>query len=170
MVEINPVPIILDARASKRPLSFSFHEIEYVCHSSCLNLIEKHFWWLLAVETNLDPQLACLLSYQQIAYTLQIDYPSVHRALHRLVQMGFIQVNDLPALSEKNFMHDDLLSMRLFMLSLPYEGLLMLRKTPHYKPSAHYQQGIFRKPGIAFNLLKKYGLNNSTPEEGDEKE
>lgn len=167
MGEINPVPIILQARAVKRPLNFSFHEIDYVCHSTGLSLLEKQIWWLLAVETNLDPQLACLLSYQQIAYTLQMDYPSVHRALHRLVRMGFIQVNDLPRYGKREFTPDELLYLRLFMLSLPYEGLLMLKKTPSYQPSKPYQQGIFRKPSIALNLLKKYQPPDSEEEGGD---
>lgn len=53
------------------------------------------------------------------------------------------------------------------MLSLPYEGLLMLKKPPNYKPAKHYQQGIFRKPGIKLNLLNKYQFKHQDEETGD---
>lgn len=162
MVEINPVPIICQAREYKRPIVFSFHELDYVIHHSSLDNIEKLIWWLLAVETHRDPQLACLLSYQQFAYTLQMDHYTIHRALHRLVRMSFIQVNSLPDINKTDFTEEDISSLRLFMLSLPYEGLLLLKKSPSYKPTQAFQQGIFRQlPTLGRVLNKKNSPNNN---------
>lgn len=167
MGEINPVPIICQARKTKRPITFSFYELDYVIHRPDMDLLDKLLWALLAIETNGDPELACLLSYQHIAYTLQADYQTVHRALHRLLNRGFIQASSLPKASETIFTQEDMMNMRLFMLSLPPEGLLVLKKAPASIPSSLNPPGIYRKPPILLNLLKN---KNQKKEEGNENE
>lgn len=166
MTDINPVPIICQAREFKRPITFSFYELDYVVHQGGLHPLEKFIWMLLAIETNGDAQLACLLSYQHIAYTLHADYQSVHCALHRLVNMGFIQVSSLPEVGQTVFTQEDMMTMRLFMLSLPLEGLLVLKKAPSHKPAENDRQRIYRKPPILLNLLK----NKTKQDKGEEED
>ncbi len=142
--------IVLDARTLTRTANVSLAEVLFVFSHTQLNEVEKILWMLFA--THADDSLSCTFSYAQISYCINQHHEIVHRALKRLIAMGFIETEGLL----ESFTPLSLLKVCTFTVQLPLEGLLALKKTvPCKKPEAFHEKGIYRRPQIMINLLHK---------------
>lgn len=133
--------IVFDARTLTRTAQVSLAEVLFVFSHTQLNEVEKILWMLFA--THADDSLSCTFSYAQISYCVNLPHETVHRALKRLMAMGFLDCEGLL----DTFTQLRLLQVIRFHLQLPLEGLLHLRR------SCVVKQEKERRP-ITINLLK----------------
>ncbi len=142
--------IMLDARQLTRPVALSLAEMLFVCSHAALTECEKIIWLLLAAHA--EPEsFSCTFSYAQLSHCTQQPHDNVHRALQRLIAMGFLESKDLLT----QFSPLLLLRECQFSVQLPLEGLLALKKTPRIKkPEAWHEKGIYKRPPILINLLR----------------
>ena len=140
--------IVSDARTLTRTAQVSLAEVLFVFSHTQLNEVEKILWILFA--THADDSLSCTFSYAQISFCVNLNHETVHRALKRLMAMGFIESGGLV----ETFTPLLLLQQFTFTVTLPLEGLLALKKTPKVKqPEALHVKGIYKRPPILINLL-----------------
>ncbi|MGE3318192.1 MAG: hypothetical protein AB7I18_02760 [Candidatus Berkiella sp.] len=141
--------ILNDARQLTRSARISLAEVLFVFSHTQLNEVEKILWILFA--THADDSLSCTFSYAQISYCVNLDHEIVHRALKRLLALGFLECEGgLP----DPFSPLCLLKFQRFHLALPLEGLLALKKAPQCKkPKPWHEKGIYKRPPILINLL-----------------
>lgn len=132
--------IVSDARTLTRSARVSLAEVLFVFSHTQLNEVEKILWILFA--THADDALSCTFSYAQISYCVNLDHETVHRALKRLMAMGFLDCEGLL----DTFTQLRLLQVIRFHLQLPLEGLLSLSRSCVTKPEK------LRRP-ITINLL-----------------
>lgn len=138
--------IVLDARALTRSVNVSLAEVLFVFSYTQLNEVEKILWMLFA--THADESLSCTFSYAQMSYCINQHHEIVHRALKRLMAMGFLDCEGLL----DTFTQLRLLQVIRFHLQLPLEGMLALKKTS--SNALREQQRLPRKP-ITINLLAR---------------
>lgn len=142
--------IMLDARQLTRPVAVSLAEMLFVFSHALLTECEKIIWLILAAHAEHD-SLSCTFSYAQLSHCTHQPHDNVHRALQRLIALGFLETRDLLT----QFTPLLLLRDCLFTVKLPLEGLLALKKTPRIKqPEAWHEKGIYKRPPILINLLK----------------
>ncbi len=141
--------ILNDARQLTRLVDVSLAEMLFVFSNAMLNEVEKILWLTLAAHADRET-FSCTFSYAQISYCIHQPHENVHRALTRLIAMGFIESGGLL----ESFAPLALLRNFTFTVTLPLEGLLALKKTPRCKkPSALHVNGIYKRPSIMINLL-----------------
>ncbi len=140
--------IVLDARTLTRTANVSLAEVLFVFSHTQLNEVEKILWMLFA--THADDSLSCTFSYAQISYCINQHHEIVHRALKRLIALGFLEAMSL----REDFSALRLLQCCRFIIALPLDGLLVLKKAEKCKkPAPMHEKGIYRRPPILINLL-----------------
>lgn len=142
--------ILNDARQLTRLVDVSLAEMLFVFSNATLTEVEKILWLTLAAHADRET-FSCTFSYAQLSYCISQPHENVHRAIIRLIAMGFIETDGLL----ESYTALTLLRNCTFTVKLPLEGLLALKKTPRCKkPEALHQKGIYRRPPIMINLLK----------------
>lgn len=118
--------ILHDARQLTRPVHVSLAEMLFVFSHSQLTDVEKILWLTLASHADRD-SFSCTFSYVQLSHCIYQPHETVHRALKRLLALGFLECEGLL----EAFTPLCLLRNCTFTIRLPIEGLLTLKKTVH---------------------------------------
>ena len=138
--------IVLDARTLTRAVDVSLAEMLFVFSHAMLTEVEKILWLTLAAHASRDT-FSCTFSYAQISYCISQPHENVHRALQRLMAMGFLDTEHIL----DSFTPLKLMKPCCFSVQLPLEGMLALKKASCVAVKAvHNKQS--RKP-ITINLL-----------------
>lgn len=141
--------ILHDARQLTRPIPVSLAEMLFVFSHSQLTDVEKILWLTIASHADRD-SFSCTFSYAQLSHCIYQPHESVHRALKRLLALGFLECEGLL----EAFTPLTLLRNCTFTVRLPLEGLLLLkRSSQHNKQEAWHEKGIYKRPEIVINLL-----------------
>lgn len=149
MQAYSPCRILNDARQLTRAVDVSLAEMLFVFSHAVLSEVEKLLWLTLAAHATRET-FSCTFSYAQLSYCISQPHENVHRALTRLIAMGFIETDGLL----ESFTPLSLLKFCTFTVQLPLDGLLALKKAPRCKkPEAFHEKGIYKRPPIMINLL-----------------
>ncbi len=137
--------IVLDARKLTRAVNVSLAEMLFVFSHAMLNEVEKCLWLILAAHASRE-SFSCTFSYAQLSYCISQPHENVHRALQRLMAMGFLDTEDIL----DSFTPLKLMKPCCFSVQLPLEGLLALKKASVCALGARSDK--HRRP-ITINLL-----------------
>ena len=139
--------ILNDARQLTRLVDVSLAEMLFVFSHAKLTEVEKILWLTLAAHADRET-FSCTFSYAQLSYCISEPHENVHRALTRLIAMGFIETTGLL----DSFTPLTLLKVCTFTVLLPSEGLLALKKTSLCAAKTATQDRPPRRP-VTINLL-----------------
>lgn len=145
MLAYSPCRILDDARKLTRLVDVSLAEMLFVFSNAMLNEVEKILWLTLAAHASRDT-FSCTFSYAQLSHCILQPHENVHRALTRLMAMGFLDTEDLL----DSFTPLKLMKPCRFSVQLPLEGLLVVKKTSC--TALREKQRLPRQP-ITINLL-----------------
>jgi hypothetical protein len=127
----------------------SLAEMLFVFSHSQLTEVEKILWLTIASHADRD-SFSCTISYAQLSHCIYQPHETVHRALKRLLALGFLENEGLL----EAFTPLTLLRNCMFTVRLPLEGLLLLKRSSQTKKSeTWHEKGIYKRPQVLINLL-----------------